>query len=404
MEIHKKYFSLDEIIADEDFAKIELPRTSTTSQSRNNDERLVAKFQDIVDFYRKHNREPDSVSEDGQEYQLSSRLKSIRESQSKMDMLKKHDTFNLLNHKELEINSLEDILKDDMFGMLEEDTLGLFDFKHIEKPDKDRAETDFVARRKTCKDFDKYKNLLEDVQKDLKNGKRKLVDFTMGNLREGKYYTHNGVTFLLEKVDITVKEHYREDGTRVREDGRTRCIFDNGTESNMLKRSVEKILYANGKAITDNEDKVAEEFNEKLNNINENDKETGFIYVLKSKSEKPQIKDINNLYKIGFSKGSVEERIKNAKEEPTYLMAEVRILQTHKCYNINTQKLEQLLHKFFGTSCLNVDVFDNEGIRHTPREWFIAPLSIIENVIEMIISKDIINYRYDEENQKIVSR
>ncbi|MEY4541845.1 MAG: hypothetical protein RLZZ306_3602 [Bacteroidota bacterium] len=56
------------------------------------------------------------------------------------------------------------------------------------------------------------------------------------------------------------------------------------------------------------------------------------------------------------------------------------------------------------TSCLSVDIFDNEGIRHTFREWFVAPLSIIENVIEMIISKDIINYYYDEENQKIVLR
>lgn len=33
------------------------------------------------------------------------------------------------------------------------------------------------------------------------------------------YYVHNGVLFLLEKIQITKKEHYKEDGTRVREDG-----------------------------------------------------------------------------------------------------------------------------------------------------------------------------------------
>ena len=210
------------------------------------------------------------------------------------------------------------------------------------------------------------------------------------------------MVFLLEEINILRQEYYREDGTRVREDGRTRCIFENATESNMLKRSVERILYANGKAITENADKVAEELNQRANDITKNDKETGFIYVLKSRSEKPAIRDIENLYKIGFSKGSVEERIKNAKEESTYLMAEVRIIQTYQCYNMNPQKLEQLLHNFFGLTCLNVDIFDSEDNRYTPREWFIAPLPIIEQAVEMIISGRIVGYRYDMDGQVIV--
>ena len=393
---------LDEIFSNDPFGMLNVKPIA--SGSRNEEERLLTSFQPIIDFYKKHNREPNQVSEDVQEYQLSTRLNSIRDSQAKMDMLKKHDVFDLLINKKVEINSIEDIFEDDMFGMLEDDTLGLFDFKHIDKPDKDRIETDFVARRKPCKDFDKYENRFKEVQNDLKNGKRKLVDFKMGNLREGTYYIHNGIIFLLEEINILHKEHYREDGTRVREDGRTRCIFENGTESNMLKRSVEKILYVNGNAITENADKVAGILNERANDITENDKETGFIYVLKSKSEKQEIKDFENLYKIGFSKGSVEERIKNAKEEPTYLMAEVRILQTHKCYNINPQKLEQLLHKFFGAACLNIDIFDSVGIRYTPREWFIAPLPIIEQSIEMIISGEIVGFRYDVSGRKIVQR
>lgn len=391
---------LDEIFSNDPFGILNIKPTS--SGTRNDEERLFSSFQPIVDFYQKNNREPLPVSEDIQEYQLFSRLKSIRENPSKMEVLKKHDTYGLLTTKNVEINSIDDIFNDDSFGLLENDNLGLFDFKHINAPDKDRVETDFVARRKPCNDFNKYEQRLRDVQNDLKIGKRKLVDFNQGNLREGAFYIHNGVLFLLEKINISFKEHYREDGTRVREDGRTRCIFENGTESNMLKRSVEKILYANGKVVTENADEVAESFVNKVNNITEQDQAFGYIYVLKSKGSNQAIKQINNLYKIGYSKITVEERIKNAKEEPTYLMADVSILQTYQCYNINPQKLEQLLHTFFGKACLDIDIFDKNGDRHTPREWFIAPLPIIESAIEMIISGEILKYKYDMKNQEII--
>lgn len=392
---------LDEIFSNDPFGILNIKPAS--SGTRNEEERLLASFQPILDFYVKNNREPQQASEDVQEYQLSSRLKSIRENPSKIEILKKYDTHGLFTTKKIEINSIDDIFNDDSWALIEDDTLGLFDFKHIDAPDKDRAESDFVARRKPCKDFSKYEQLLNDVQHDLKTGKRKLVDFKQGNLREGTYYIHNGVLFLLEKINISFKEHYREDGTRVREDGRTRCIFENGTESNMLKRSVEKILYANGKVVTENADDVAENLIIKANHITDRDQVFGYIYVLKSKSDKPEISSIQNLYKIGYSKVSVEERTKNAKEEPTYLMADVRVLQTYKCYNMNPQKLEQLLHKFFGEACLNIDIFDKNGIRHTPREWFIAPLSIIEKAIEMILTGEIVKYQYSFSEQQIIN-
>ena len=85
-------------------------------------------------------------------------------------------------------------------------------------------------------------------------------------------------------------------------------------------------------------------------------------------------------------------------------MADVRIVMTYKCYNMNPQKLEQLLHNFFGNSCLSIDVFDKDGNRHTPREWFIAPLDIIEQAIHLIISGEIVNYRYDSTNEQIVKK
>jgi len=372
------------------------------SPAQNEDGRLVASFMAINDFFEKNNREPEQGG-GIQEHQLYSRLKSIRENPVKIEMLLKYDTYELLNYQQKEINSLDDILKDDILGLLSDDSEGLFDLKHITKQE-DRASADFVARRKPCKDFDKYESLFKEVQKDLSNSKRKLIEFKLGNLREGAFYVHNGILFLIEKIELTQKEHYKEDGTRVREDGRTRCIFENGTESNMLKRSVEKILYANGQVVSENADKVNESFLEKFGNITDEDQEDGFIYILKSKSEKKEIREIQHLYKIGYSKTTVEDRIKNAFQEPTYLMAEVRIVMAYKCYNMNPQKLEQLLHNFFGNSCLNIDIFDKNGNRHTPREWFIAPLDIIEQVIQFIISGEIVKYKYDSANEEITIR
>jgi hypothetical protein len=169
----------------------------------------------------------------------------------------------------------------------------------------------------------------------------------------------------------------------------------------MLYRSLAKVLYDNGQVVTQNEDRINEEFLEKFGNITDEDKEAGYIYILKSKSTDDKIQSIENLYKIGYSKTKAKERTKNAEQEPTYLMAPVLIVTEYKCFNINPQKLEQLLHNFFGSSCLNVDIFDEKGIRHTPREWFIAPIEVIEKAVEMIITGEIVNCWYNIETQTI---
>jgi predicted PhzF superfamily epimerase YddE/YHI9 len=156
--------------------------------------------------------------------------------------------------------------------------------------------------------------------------------------------------------------------------------------------------------VTENIDKVNEGFIESFSTITEEDEEAGYIYVLQSKSTDERISAIQDLYKVGYSKTDVEERIKNAENEPTYLMAPVRIKGAWKCFNMNPQKLEQLLHYFFGNSCLEIDVFDEKGKRHTPREWFIAPFEVIEQAIELIINGKIVNYKYDNENFTIIGK
>ena len=172
----------------------------------------------------------------------------------------------------------------------------------------------------------------------------------------------------------------------------------------MLYRSAAKILYSNGKVVTENVDQVNENFINTFSNITEEDQGAGYIYVLSSKSEDEKISTIENLFKIGYSKTEVQERIKNAVKEPTYLMAPVKVITIWKCYNMNPQKLEQLLHNFFGSACLNIDVFDENKKRYAPREWFIAPLHVIEKAVELIISGEIIRYKFDSVNQIIYTK
>ncbi|MBG6063371.1 hypothetical protein IWX83_003181 [Flavobacterium sp. CG_9.1] len=392
-----KFQTLEDIFANDQFDILNVkPKVSS---ARNADERLSASFGEVNDFFAKYNKEPQPNPGNISEFQLYSRLKSIRSDIEKMQSLEEHDIHGLLNFEAKQINSIDDIFNDDTFDLLDDDS-DLFDFKHTPK-DYERAPSDLVARRKPCKDFDKYEILFKDIQKDLKDGKRKLVDFKEDNLREGDFYVHNGVLMLLENINLTQEETYVE-GKRLRKDGRTRCIFENGTESNMLYRSAAKILYSNGKVVTQNRDKVNENFIERFSNITDEDAAAGYIYVLRSKSKDERIIAIDNLYKIGYSKDAVEERIKNAQKDPTYLMAPVKIITSWKCYNMNPQKLEQLLHNFFGKSCLNIDVFDDKKRRYLPREWFIAPIDVIEQAIELIISGEVVKHRYDEKNMVII--
>ena len=182
----------------------------------------------------------------------------------------------------------------------------------------------------------------------------------------------------------------------MRKDARTRIVFENGTESNMLYHSLAKALYNNGKIITDSDKSIENELFKNANIVSEADVQTGWIYILKSKSTHKDIAGIENLHKIGYSKTEVKERLKNAAKEATYLMAEVHLISTIQCYNINPQKFEQLLHRFFGEVCLNVYIHDTKGRRLTPREWFVVPLPIINEAIDLIFNGKIINYCYEK--------
>jgi len=294
-----------------------------------------------------------------------------------------------------DINSLDDILNSDTFGLLdtkkEEDIHTLV---NVPKIDKDRADADFVARREKFEDFEKYEPLLVQCQEDLREGKRKLVPSVESRLSIGTFCVLDGV--LLYIVDI--EKGYLGNSGKINR--RTTLVFENGTKSNMLLRSLGKRLRDSGNMVTELDTDRADN----LFNVGEDDSKNGFIYILKSLSKDDRIATKRNLYKIGFSTTAVETRIKNASQDPTYLMADVQIVSSFEVYNVNPHKLEQLIHKFFSSSCLDIDIVDEKGDIHKPREWFVAPIDVIEEAIELIGNGKIIDYRYDSDSESIVSR
>lgn len=398
-----KKITLEDIFNDDEFGILDSKPKSSNIKSE--DERLIESFLEINAFFEKNRREPEATNIT--EFKLLSRLKALKNDAKKREFLKPHDIHNLLNTKE-EIKSVADILKDDQFGILDtEETLSIFQLKNIPNSS-ERADADFVARRKPMKstEFKPYEALFKQVHKDIRERKRSIKRFYSSekNLKKGSYYILDGVLLFLEEIDAELKEVELASGNRSRKDGRTRIIFENGTMSNMYFRSLGKQLLNNGHIVTKTEKETSKELFDSANAVNEDDLDTGWIYILKSKSTHKEIESINNLYKIGYSTVPVPERIKNASKEATYLFADVEIVAAYKTYNLNTQKFEHLIHRFFAEACLNIDINDEKGRRITPREWFAVPLQIIDKVIQLTISGDIVNYRYDKVNEVLLEK
>lgn len=355
------------------------------------DERLIASFKEINDFYREHGRKPLSSSTDMREFQLSSRLSGLRTSNEKVQALAEFDEFDLLSDKE--ITSIDDIFEDDDFGLLKNTEDSIFNLRHvpatIDMPER-------IARRKPCKDFENFENLFKTCKEELMAGIRESRKFT------GEQQIKVGHFFVLHGVMVYVDQVGEKEVKNGKVNARLRLIFDNGTESNMLLRSLATELYKDeaGRRILDAHDKALEE----LELIRPEDTESGFIYILSSLSQNEEIKNTQNLFKIGFSKLPVSERVKNASKEPTYLMAPVKVEDIYKCYNLNPQKFELLLHTFFGNSRLQLDVHDSFGARHSPREWFIAPIKVIDIAVQLLINGEIIHYRYNSDSMEIEER
>lgn len=394
--------TLDDIFNDDDFGLLDIkPKTSNV---KSEEDRLIDSFEEINAFIDKNGREPAASSMS--EYSLLARLKNFKEDEASKKILKPFDRHDLLGYVELDKPTINDIFNDDDLGLLDTDSeLDIFKFNHTPKP-QDRADTDFVAKRAPMKEeeFEPYEKMFHKVHRELKEGVRKIAEFrdVEKHLKAGHFYLLDGVVLYLEDV-----ENEREDSaklgknTRKRKDGRTRIVFENATLSNMLYRSLSKLLYNSGKRITEPKELSAPDLFVNADSVTEKDVQTGWIYVLKSKSNNEDIKSIQDLYKIGFSSTPVKERIRNAKNEATYLYSDVDIVATYNCRNIDTYKLESLLHRFFAYSCLNIDLFNSKGQRITPREWFVVPFEVIDEAISLMFNGSILNYEYDVLSKKI---
>lgn len=367
-------------------------------ERRNEDWRLIEQFGEITQFYEDNQRLPNCDGEDIAEYTLAARLSGIKSDPKKVKILREYDMYNLLQLEEVKSISLEELLTEDPLGLLTSDEEGnsIFNMSHV-KPT-ERLRPDYIARRKVCKEFDMYEDAFKNIHSDLESGRRKLVEFKgQEDLVEGRYFVLRGVVFYLEVDNASLTEKTYAGQVYRRKDGRTRCIFDNGTESTMLFRSLTNAMRIDGFGISDiqlNDDGMPK--------IEPDDVQNGYIYVLRSLSRNPKIRQMRNLYKIGYCSGDVTTRIQNAAKEPTYLMSDVEVVLTARCYNLDVPYLEANIHRFFGGCNLQLEIRDDKGIKHYPREWFIVPLSVIEDTIQLIVKKEIEYYRYDPAVKMII--
>ena len=395
--------TLDDIFNDDDFGLLNSKENKPIVKTER--DRLIESFEEINIFFEKNNREPSGNGMS--EMRLMMRLKGFRDEESKKRILKPFDKFNLLGEVEEVKLSIDDILEDDEFGILQPvGDSSIFNFVHTPKPDK-RAESDFIAQREPIadRDFEIYDKMFQKVHHELKTGKRKLLDFVNieKNLQVGNFYLLDGMLLYLESANLIHEHISLKSGNRLRIDGRTNTIFENGTKSNMLYRSLGKSIQKSGKLVTHPLFEYPESFITP-SAVREPDIESGWVYILKSKSQKPELISISNLYKVGFTMSEISDRIQNASKEPTYLYDEVELVASYKCFNLNAQKFENLIHRFLGGACLNIDIYNEAGHRANPREWFVVPLSVINQTIDLIISGEIVNHRYDSLNQRIVER
>jgi hypothetical protein len=371
--INKDFYNL---LKEDEFGLLE---QSEQNKPITENDRLIESFLEIIKFYEDNNKLPEL--NDIHERKLAVRLKTFKENGDAYIQLKDFDKYNFLNDEDFKINNSES----DDFGLLDitEEDKTLINMVNVPKITKDRSDPDLIAKREKCLDFEKFDPLFIDCQNKLKNGILTLSDFVESQMKEGDFFVQNGMLIYVDKI----YDPYRGNSNKINK--RTRCIYENGLESNALLRSLGKSLSANGFSV------------KKSNILTPEDTETGYIYILKSLSSDPKIQNIKDLYKIGFSTTEVEERIKNAEIDPTYLMAPVKIVYKIKCFNLDPHRFERLIHRFFEEVCLDVQIADNSGKLYTPKEWFSVPLSIIEEAVDLIISGDIINYEYDKFSKSI---
>ena len=384
---------LDELRSElDDFAQAKKSNGRSATE-----ERIIAGFEEIERFVEEQGRLPQHGEDcDIFERLYAVRLDRLRGSQECRAILEPLDSRGLLDASGDTELATEDLTDDELIAALgiktnpENDVTQL---THVRSRQEIKAAEE-IAQRTLCEDFNNFKPIFETVQRQLTTGERQTLKYQdNAEVNQGDLFILDGQKVMVADMGESFVSDYG------RPDRRLRVIYDNATESDLLLRSLQRAL---------NKDKASRritnpDFGPLFSDAEAaDDLPTGYIYVLRSKSEHPFIAEHRSIiHKIGVTGGDVKKRIANAKKDSTYLLAEVEIVATFKLANINRKRLEALLQKFFGSARLELELQDRFGTPVKPKEWFLVPLEVIEEVIEKIQEGTIEQFRYDPESASL---
>lgn len=363
-------------------------------------ERIIAGFEDVQRFVGEHGHAP----RHGEGHDIFERLYAVR-----LDRIAQlpecRDLIGPLDHQGLlkglaavPADAADDLDDDALLAELGVDgeLSEITELLHVRSSAEKRAAEE-IANRERCEDFAKFKPLFEQVQKDLDQGVRSARPFELkAEIKAGRFFIVGGQkAYVAEMGEIEITAQGRTDA-------RLRVVFDNGTESNMLMRSLQRALNKDdaGRRIT--EPVAGPLFTDQPQ---EGDEASGTIYVLRSKSDHPMVAAHRELvHKIGVTSNDVKQRIAGARLQPTFLLADVEVVATYELFNINRSRLENLIHRIFEPAKFDVEILDRFGRPVVPREWFMVPLFVIDEAVERIKDRTIVDYRYDPASAKLIKQ
>lgn len=365
-------------------------------------ERLIAGFEDILRFVDANGRVPQHGEErDIFERLYAVRLDRLRGMPDARELLASLDTAGLLNGPvPAAVGNVDDLDDEALLAELGADSSPDEDditrLRHVASY-ADRKAAEEIANRTKCEDFEKFQPLFEKVRRELESGDRRtkvLETRSLDEIQKGTYFIVSGqIAYVAEETEAFTTSYERRDS-------RVRVIYDNGTESELLQRSLQRALHRDKMARLISEPEAGPLFGDTME---PDDIESGTIYVLQSQSDHPFVTQHRELiHKIGVTGGKVETRIAAAKDDATYLLAGVNIVATYKLAHINRTKLENLFHKIFGPAQLDLTIEDRFGKPVKPREWFLVPLQAIDEAVDRIRDGSITNYVYDPKSARLV--
>ncbi len=361
------------------------------------EERLIAGFEDILRFVDTHGRAPlHGEDRDIFERIYAVRLDRLRAMADAIPLLAPMDTHGLLTHEQTVASRPEELDDDALLAELGDDSNDITQLRHVRSYEERKAAEE-IANRTKCEDFDKFKPLFEKVQQELKAAIRRTIKLetrSLDEIQKGTFFIVGGqVAFIAEE-----KGEFKTDYDR--RDMRLRVIYDNGTESEVLQRSLQRALHRDNVARLITEPSAGPLFGDTQD---PDDIESGTIYVLRSDSAHPYVVEHRELiHKIGVTGGKVETRIANAMNDATYLLAPVDVVATYKLANINRTKMENLFHKIFLPAQLSLTIDDRFGNPVHPREWFLVPIQVIDEAVERIRDGSITDFVYDPATARLV--